>query len=169
MEGKDVDAIRDTGASALIVDEALVPPDAPREGEVRLTGFRKAYSGMFPVVLVSIQTPFFSGKTWAISVPGPIHPVLVGNTLHTESGACEVDQLWPQGTVTAAPAVTRSQARTQDRDSNAHLFPDPTLVGLGKQDFIQLQESDQSIQHLRRAALANNPTSCYYLKNGVLF
>ena len=55
-------AIRDTGASALIVDENLVSPDAPRDGVVQLTGFRKAFTGTYPVVLVSVILPFFSGE-----------------------------------------------------------------------------------------------------------
>ena len=168
VNGKTVDAIRDTGASALIVDEGLVPHDAPRAGSVTLTGFRKDFSGSYPVVLVSVETPFYSGDTWAISVPGLLYPVLVGNSLHLETGVREVDFFWPPAT--ASPAVTRSRAKSGDPDPEnlAQQFPDPATVGLTKSEFIRLQGADPSLKSLRRAA-TSIPNSCYFMKDGVLY
>ena len=133
VNGKQCQALRDTGASALFVDEDLVAPGAPTKGEVRVTGFRKAFTSSYPVVLVNVVLPFYTGEAWAISVPGPLFPVLVGNTLHTPDGEWQVDPTLESESTTAAPVVTRSRSQVMDQDRRStSVYPDPTVINLSR-------------------------------------
>ena len=168
VNGKLCKALRDTGASALFVDQDLVPAGAQVKGEVTVTGFRKAFTGTYPVVLVSVELPFYTGDAWAISVPGPLFPVLVGNTLHTPHGEWLVDSLQQPGATTAAPVVTRARAKAESQDQRkTSVYPDPTIINLSKSDLVRLQQEDDSLGHQRRSV--STPSSRYFIKDGVLY
>nr|KAG5714952.1 hypothetical protein BaRGS_000440 [Batillaria attramentaria] len=91
VEGRVVDAIRDSGATTVFVDATLAEPEAPRGPTRRIVTVSGEMEEVCPTIIVDMSTPYFQGKVWAVAVPSPPFSLLIGNRVTMEDGeVCDI-------------------------------------------------------------------------------
>ena len=109
VEGRQVDTIRDTGATSIFVDSRLVPENAPVGQSCRVSGVEEEFRAERPTVLIHLSTPYFCGKVWAVALEKPAYSLLIGNSVIFDDGSRKVIsfELPPEAFVAV---TTRAQA-----------------------------------------------------------
>ena len=171
VEGHVVSSIRDTGATHVIVDATLVPADAPTRPSVSLTTIN-SQSVDCPQVLVSVSTPYYKGKLWALAMKDAFMPMIVGNNLTMEDGTtCSVSEDQPKG---VAAAVTTRSMLTKKKVLKPVLipFPDGPALEVEPRDLQRMQENDVTLETVRSRVgipATNRSLASYVMKDGLLY
>ncbi|KAL8562823.1 hypothetical protein ACOMHN_004515 [Nucella lapillus] len=174
VEDRVMDAIRDTGATCLMVDETLVPSDAKQVGTTQLKAIQTCFDEIRPIVEMHVDTPYFVGKVHAVTLRNPPYSLVIGNTVTYASGKSE--RVSVEIPVCAATGViTRAAAKLQELPRKPLRDPMQGNSGLkvDLQTIMTLQRKDPSLAALRRQAKSEEePTvdgASYVLKSGVLY
>ena len=174
VNGRVRDAVRDTGATWVFVDESLVPEDAERAGTCQVSGVQKGFQASRPIVRVKLDTPYFEGEVWAVTLEKPPYSLVIGNEVQFAGGqSCPVSYELPVQAL--AGVTTRAAAQ---REANA-LKPtrDPLQKGIATkvdpQTVKNLQAKDPSLDSIRQEALSEDTTATtgtqYVTKQGTLY
>ena len=86
VKGREIDAVRDTGATMTVVDASIIPAHCVL-GRTQETILASGQKLKLPIAKVTMQTPYFVGDTEVIVMKNPASPVLIGNSRKTESGS----------------------------------------------------------------------------------
>eukprot|EP00745_Piridium_sociabile_P033382 TRINITY_DN571_c0_g1_i10.p1 TRINITY_DN571_c0_g1~~TRINITY_DN571_c0_g1_i10.p1 ORF type:complete len:1565 (+),score=261.65 TRINITY_DN571_c0_g1_i10:102-4796(+) len=172
VEGSMVETVRDSGATHVFVDKKYVPKGAPRGPDIQVSGIETS-SQTRATVLVSVSTPYYQGRLWAIALENPICNLLIGNHIETEKGEhLLVSTDLPEGV--SAAVQTRATKKAQEKELRPTLTPFPQGIALGtkKKDVQELQEQDPTLESVRRCLARParpNAVAVYVQTDGLLY
>ena len=173
VEGKKVTALRDTGATTLVVQRNLVPADKVTDRTRRVVMADSSLRWEVPVAMVSLETHFYVGQAEAVVMENPVCPLLIGNVVRDENG-----KEHPLAAV-ASPETDRAAevAKAQrERRSPGRVDPARLLEGVAKRDeLMREQKSDPSLEQIRGLAAKGEQLSAgrkrrvaFFWKRGIL-
>ncbi|KAK3895902.1 hypothetical protein Pcinc_000402 [Petrolisthes cinctipes] len=105
MCGQEVDVLRDTGCSSVVVRKSLVPSDC-FTGKQSLVRLADGQMTAYPLAEVSVKTPYFSGVVTAVCMDNPVYDLIIGNIL----GATPLQDVLIEET---AAVTTRAAAKRE--------------------------------------------------------
>jgi len=112
VEGKEVPALRDTGATISCIDTEFVPRDKYL-GVNRTVTFASGEVKQVPVARVNLKTPFFEGNADVLVMQGPVVPVLIGNSRFLDTKDINAIPVYPI-------QQTERKAKEENRDQTMH-------------------------------------------------
>jgi len=154
--GKQVQVLRDTGCSTVVVKRSLVPDD-------KLTG-RTVCCMLIdgtvcktPVAMVEIDTPYFQGQVEAVCMKQPMYDVIVGNI----PGALdkpELDVVSPESFETVPKTLedseselsqavtTRSQSAKETKPCKPLKVACDLIDNISRDELSKLQKADETLK-----------------------
>ena len=130
VNGKKVIALRDTGCTGCVVRRSLVSSDRLLGKESDVTLIDES-TQRYPLAMVEIDCPFFTGKTEALCMDDTVYDLVIGNIDGSKR---------PDMSHFSAAAVTRAQAN-QEKAYRKLNVPD-RIISKDKEAFKQAQDSD---------------------------
>ena len=148
VNGKQVEMIRDTGCTTVVVKKSLVKADqyTGEEGYLRMADNT---ARKLPFAKISINTPFYQGDVTAMVMETPIHDLMLGNI----SGARSPCDPLPEQDRECS-AVTRAQAIENKRGEKPLSVVSNENIEVNREDLIKSQREDDSLKRLYDATEA---------------
>ena len=89
LHDKEVNVLRDTGCSTVVVRRDLVPDEALTGKTIVLID---GTAGRMPTAMIDIETQFYTGRIEAVCMKNPIYELIIGNVIgvSNEPEMCEV-------------------------------------------------------------------------------
>ena len=153
-EDTEVEVLRDTGCSTVIVKRDLVP-ESCLTGKKSLVRLANGQIHSYPLASFSVVTPYFSGNLTAICMEKPLYDLMIGNI----PGATPLQKT--EGN--EASAVTR--AGSKEKSTPLRKLNNPNIADgfdLDRKDLKIAQEEDESLKKWFSYARENRPLN----KNG---
>ena len=167
LNGKQVEVLRDSGCSTVVVKRNLVepiPPNAPQ------TVVHLAHGGALkvPITQVTIECPYFQGTVSAVVMDDPLYPVIIGNIPKAKCPGLIIPDAFKRGirkddepekrdresqtdqTEKASAVETRNTAK--ENRVKPMKTPSTVDVGVSRRDLIEMQASDKTLEPLRKLA-----------------
>ena len=174
VEGREVDAMRDTGATMTVVDTSLVPAHCilDKTRRVKLASGQKM---RLPIAKVALVTPYFVGETEVIIMKNPATQVLIGNSRKTESGHIVGVPVYPLA-VTCAEVQTR--ATKQKREVKALKVSTSKIAGVTPTELAHEQRQDPTLttackkadeRGKKEVGAGDKNVTPYYWHKGILY
>ncbi|KAK7477623.1 hypothetical protein BaRGS_00031101 [Batillaria attramentaria] len=152
---KEVTAMRDTGASTVVVDTSLVHPDQMLPLQRHVTLATKDDVKVCPTALIQVESPFYCGEALAIVLPNLTVPVILGNHAERRDGTLvPLPVLKDPAREETAMVITRSQAAKERRSLRPLKIPDSSLGAVTREEVRRLQQEDPSLAKARDLANA---------------
>ncbi|GFS06936.1 reverse transcriptase, partial [Elysia marginata] len=188
-EAYDVQVLRDSGCSCVVVKESFIPlTESTAQGQtiVRLADGKHVNARL---ATIHLECPYFSGKVKAVVMKNPIYDVILGNIPGAKCPGTPVCEQKASDTedVSSASDVTRTDVddekvtavvtrRQQNQKHHKKALSTPLAVetGVTIDQLKEKQGQDQSLQAARRAALSSDVrktgrnTSWYCYEKGLL-
>ena len=146
VNGKKVIALRDTGCTGCVVRMSLVSSDQLLGKESDVTLIDES-TQRYPLAMVEIDCPFFTGKTEALCMDDTVYDLVIGN-IHGS-------QL-PDMSHFSAAAVTRAQANQEK--AYRKLNAPKQIISKDKEAFKQAQDSDPKLNGIRQRVESGSVT-----------
>ena len=200
-----IEVLRDSGCSTMVIREDLCDP-IYSTGETRGCVMMDGRVVEVPVVTKRVDTPYYIGEVEGVAMKAPIYDLVIGN-VHGARGQEDPDTSWeiPTGeeitehetsveSQDVGPAVTSHEKTrvashektggvvTRLQSKNQPLRPlkvaKTKIVNLSSTEFKKLQETDKSLDKLRKRIESDNVerprqwgTEVYYIdqKNGLMY
>ena len=138
VNGKKVIALRDTGCTGCVVRRSLVSSDQLLGKESDVTLIDES-TQRYPLAMVEIDCPFFTGKTEALCMDDTLYDLVIGNIDGSKL---------PDMSHFSAAAVTRAQAN-QEKAYRKLNVPEQ-IISKDKEAFKQAQDSDPKLNGIRQ-------------------
>ena len=173
VEGKRVSALRDTGATTLVVQKSLVPEGKLTGRTRRVEMADSSLSREVPVAVIGVETPFFVGQAEAVVMENPVRPLLIGNMVRDGDGREHSLPVYAKPEILQAAVETRAQSR---RGSPARIDPvQPLKRVASREELMREQQSDPLLERIRGLATKGEQLSAgpkgrvtFFWKKGVL-
>ena len=176
VEGVEVDATRDTGATITVVDASVVP-ECCMLGKTQNVTLASGQILELPLAVVTLKTPYFVGKTEVIVMEKPVSHVLIGNKRKTETGEIEDVPVYP---VTAQCANMETRSSHKKNDHKTLKVSTTKIAGVTPEQLSREQKQDPTLADLRKKADENcktdktgqeskNKNSRYYWRKNILY
>lgn len=133
VNGKKVVVMRDTGATCVVVRQALVKPEQ-YTGRKRGCQFIDGTQHWFPVAMIPVKTSYFSGTTEALCMEAPLYDLVIGNIRGAR---------YPDPKALSQAVETRSQSKGKPYRS---LHVPEMVLDLTREEFAAQQKSDSTLQ-----------------------
>ncbi|XP_067950510.1 uncharacterized protein [Watersipora subatra] len=148
VNGKQVEMIRDTGCTTVVVKKSLVKADqyTGEEGYLRMADNT---AGKLPFAKISIDTPFYQGDVMAMVMETPIHDLMLGNISGARSPCDPLPEQDQECSV-----VTRAQAIENKRGEKPLSVVSNENIEVNREDLIKSQREDDSLKRLYDATEA---------------
>lgn len=187
VNDQEVRVLRDSGANTAGIRKSLVHEDQfTGETQSVLTFGGKVES--FPVAIVPVDTPFFTGPLCCCVIDEPVADLIIGNMKGVEptcslimgntqgvSSVANKDWKPQQQTIhTAVPVVTRAQAERDKSHPQPLNAPIPDL-GVDRDELVRLQASDASLKACFEMAKTSekkksgDESYCFSVQDGILY
>ena len=155
VNGKTVVVLRDTGCTGCVVRRNLVSNDQllGRESDVTLID---ESTQRYPLAMVDIDCPFFTGKTEALCMEDTLYDLVIGNIDGSKL---------PDMSHFAMAAVTRSQAKQGEEVYKKLKVPDQ-IIASDKEALRQAQVVDPKLNGIRQRVESGNVTISRGLNRG---
>ena len=141
VNGFQVSVLRDSGATTAGVRKALVREDQflhTSQDVVSFGGRRET----FPLAMVEVQTPYFSGKLSCCVIDEPVADLILGNI----QGVSPIPGLLMGDSVHVAAAVqTRAQVKAE-KEGTARLKVPVADLEVSRDELMALQHKDKTLQ-----------------------
>lgn len=126
--GRDVEVLRDTGCSTVVVRKSLVPHEC-MTGKHCLVKLIDSQVCKYPLAQITVNTPYYSGSAAAVCMDTPIYDLIIGNiagaTCLSDHGSIKQEVV--NAVVTRAagkrPPRTRQQLRSFDLTDQLSMTP----------------------------------------------
>lgn len=177
--GRRVQVLRDTGATAVLVRRSLVPSQSISSDKVKLA-FADEHSVYAPKAVIDLQCPFYTGKVEALCLAELPFDVLLGNIpgATCACGAPRGLRSQSQEGLDDHACYVQTRAQTAEERKPGRM-PMPTRVScmpiqfdLGRvsaQDMISMQDNDPSLKScLKKTEIVSNTYPRFVSRNGVL-
>ena len=192
-----IEVLRDSGCSTMVIREDLCDP-RDFTGETRGCVMMDGRVIEVPVVKKKVDTPYYIGEVEGVAMKAPIYDLVIGN-VHGARGQEDPDTSWeiPTGeeitehemsveSQDVGPAITSHEKTggvvTRLQSKNKPLRPmkvaKTKIVNLTSTEFKKLQETDKSLDKLRKKIESDSVerprqwgTEVYYIdqKNGLMY
>ena len=192
-----IEVLRDSGCSTMVIREDLCDP-RDFTGETRGCVMMDGRVIEVPVVKKKVDTPYYIGEVEGVAMKAPIYDLVIGN-VHGARGQEDPDTSWeiPTGeeitehemsveSQDVGPAITSHEKTggvvTRLQSKNKPLRPmkvaKTKIVNLTSTEFKKLQETDKSLDKLRKRIESDSVerprqwgTEVYYIdqKNGLMY
>ena len=192
-----IEVLRDSGCSTMVIREDLCDP-RDFTGETRGCVMMDGRVIEVPVVKKKVDTPYYIGEVEGVAMKAPIYDLVIGN-VHGARGHEDPDTSWeiPTGeeitehemsveSQDVGPAITSHEKTggvvTRLQSKNKPLRPmkvaKTKIVNLTSTEFKKLQETDKSLDKLRKRIESDSVerprqwgTEVYYIdqKNGLMY
>ena len=192
-----IEVLRDSGCSTMVIREDLCDP-RDFTGETRSCVMMDGRVIEVPVVKKKVDTPYYIGEVEGVAMKAPIYDLVIGN-VHGARGQEDPDTSWeiPTGeeitehemsveSQDVGPAITSHEkiggVVTRLQSKNKPLRPmkvaKSKIVNLTSTEFKKLQETDKSLDKLRKRIESDSVerprqwgTEVYYIdqKNGLMY
>ncbi|MES9994361.1 MAG: RNase H-like domain-containing protein [Candidatus Thiodiazotropha sp.] len=155
VNGKTVVALRDTGCTGCVVRSSLVTKDQliGKESDVTLID---ESTQRYPLAMVDIDCPFFTGKTEALCMDDTLYDLVIGNIDGSKL---------PDMSHFSAAAVTRSQSKQSEESYRKLKVPDQ-IVSKDKEALRQAQSVDPKLNGIRQRVESGSVTISRGLNRG---
>ena len=154
VNGKKVIALRDTGCTGCVVRRSLVSSDQLLGKESDVTLIDES-TQRYPLAMVEIDCPFFTGKTEALCMDGTLYDLVIGNIDGSNL---------PDMSHFSAAAVTRAQAN-QEKAYRKLNIPEQ-IISKDKEAFKRAQDSDPKLNGIRQRVESGRITVSRGLNRG---
>lgn len=168
VEGHCVKVLRDTGCSGIVVRQANVAKDK-LTGETQSLVMADGSRITAPVAVISIDTPYLTGKFTAWCLENPIYDLIVGN-VEGARGPDDPDPSW-----TGISAVeTRQQVLQKGKPFSKMKVPDSIKDTVTPDDMKRAQEADESLSRIRKLIeegklVSENGKARLYKREGLIY
>ena len=192
-----IEVLRDSGCSTMVIREDLCDP-RDFTGETRGCVMMDGRVIEVPVVKKKVDTPYYIGEVEGVAMKAPSYDLVIGN-VHGARGQEDPDTSWeiPKGeeitehemsveSQDVGPAITSHEKTggvvTRLQSKNKPLRPmkvaKTKIVNLTSTEFKKLQETDKSLDKLRKRIESDSVerprqwgTEVYYIdqKNGLMY
>ena len=152
--GKKVIRLGDTGCTGCVVRRSLVFSDKLLGKEFDVTLIDES-THRYPLAMVEIDCPFFTGKTEALCMDDTLYDLVIGNIYGSKL---------PDMSHFSAAAVTRAQAN-QEKAYRKLNFPDQ-IISKDKETCTQAQDSDPKLNGIRQRVESGSITVSRGLNRG---
>jgi hypothetical protein len=139
----EVDTLRDTGCSSVVVKESLV-------SEEQYTG-KHSYMILVdntvkkvPLVKISVDCPYLCGEVEALCLPNPMCDLIVGN-VEGARGADDPDAKWQ----VSAAVTTRAQSKNEGKYTPLNVTNRGLPIDVSKDELSRSQKSDETLKKYR--------------------
>lgn len=155
VSGKKVVVLRDTGCTGCVIRRSLVDDDQllGKESDVTLID---ETTQSYPLAMIDINCPFFTGKTEALCMDDTLYDLVIGNIDGSKL---------PDMSHFSAAAVTRSQARLTEGTFRKLKVPDQ-IINDDKETLKQAQNTDEKLANIRCRVESGNTTVSRGLNRG---
>ena len=155
VNSRKVEVLSDTGCTCCTVKRSLVSDD-------QLIG-KKSYVALidettqrYPLAVIDIDCPFFTGKTEALCMEDTLYDLVIGNIDGSKL---------PDMSHFSAAAVTRSQAKQSENACRKLKVPDQ-IINEDKEALKQAQATDPNLDSIRGRVESGNITVSRGLNRG---
>ncbi|KAL8566811.1 hypothetical protein ACOMHN_052209 [Nucella lapillus] len=146
LNGREVEALRDTGADTLIVDRTLVSPGELSGREKWVTLAATGYQVKCDTAYVHLQSPFFSGKALALVMDDCLVPVIIGNQVELEQGEEHEIPVYGHEPEHIGAVETRAMVRKKNDPDKKLTVSRPLIGEMGPEEIGRLQREDQTLK-----------------------
>ena len=154
VNGKEVIAMRDTGCTGCVIRRSLVSSDQLLGKESDVTLINET-TQRFPLAMIDIDCPFFTGQTEAICMDDTLYDLVIGNIDGSKL---------PDMSHFCAAVETRSQAKEEKKYRKLKV-PDQ-IIYESKEEFQKAQATDANLENIRRRVEDGNVTVSRGLNRG---
>ena len=187
VNDQEVRVLRDSGATTAGIRKSLVHEDQ-FTGETQSVLTFGGNIESFPVAIVSVDTPYYTGQLCCCVIDRPVADLIIGNMEGVEpkadlimgnvkgvSDSARVDWKPHQRTIqTAAAVVTRAQTKRDNALPQPLHTPIPDL-GVGRDELIRLQAKDESLKSCfdmaktAESKLSGDAAYSFSTRDGILY
>lgn len=155
VNDKTVIALRDTGCTGCVVRRNLVSDDQLLGKESDVTLIDES-TQRYPLAMVDIDCPFFTGKIEALCMGDTLYDLVIGNIDGSKL---------PDMSHFSAPAVTRSQVNQNEKVYRKLRVPDQ-VISNNMEGLKQAQSTDPKLNGIRQRVESGVVTVSRGLKRG---
>ena len=155
VNGRKVEVLHDTGCICCTVKRSLVSDDQLIGKESYVTLIDET-TQRYPLAVIDIDCPFFTGKTEALYMEDTLYDLVIGNIDGSKL---------PDMSHFSAAAVTRSQAK-QREDAYRKLKVPDQIINEDKEALKQAQATDPNLDSIRGRVESGNITVSHGLDRG---
>ena len=138
VNGKEVIAMRDTGCTGCVIQSSLVSKDQLLGKAYDVTLINET-TQRYPLALIDIDCPFFSGQTEALCMDNTLYDVVIGNIDGSKL---------PDMSHFCAAVETRSQAKQCEKKYRKLKVPDQ-IINEDKEALKKAQATDGNLANIR--------------------
>ena len=173
-----VEVLRDTGCSGIVVKKRLVK-DSQYTGEYASITLVDNSVRRVPIALISVDTPYLTGKVKAHCLPDAVFDLIIGNVPGARPPD-DPDSDWKKeqsinqsdiNQTHIGVAVTRAQIAKEKLGLQPLCTMQP-IDGVSKTELVELQKQDKSLKKyfgLAESDTENSRVAQFILENDVLF
>lgn len=155
VEGRVVDAFRDTGSTSTVVKSSLVPKEKINALRRETLLADKNQKKSLQTATIHVDTPYFIGETEVSMMENPLHPVLIGNKMGVGDTKIETPVYPVRETTfteeTAAVQTRGQEVREREAITTLPNFP-PEDKLFSAIDLKREQKNDASLKRLHDLA-----------------
>ena len=145
VNSRKVEVLRDTGRTGCTVKRSLVSDDQLIGKEYYVTLIDKT-TQRYPLAVIGVDCPFFTGKTEALSMEDTLYDLVIGNIDGSKL---------PDVSHFSAATVTRSQAKQSEDAYRKRKVPDQ-IINEDKKALKQAQATDPNLYSIRGRVESGN-------------
>ena len=168
LESHDVDVLRDSGCSGVVVKKSLVPPEQ-FTGQYKLCILIDRTVRRFPIAMVNIDSPWFVGKAEALCVESPVFDVVLGEIDDVRPVQDPIPDWKPGQSVESHVNVNMAvQTRAQARDAKRlrPLLKVPSAIpDVSSEDIKEAQMADSTLEKAMEYAKSNGVDSDFSVRS----
>ena len=166
INGAEVDVLRDTGCSGVVVKKDFVKEDQYTD---KCAYMRLIDNSMrrVPVVKITVNTPYFTGEVEAQCLPDAIYDLIIGNVPGARRPE-DPDPDWHE----ACAVMTRAQAKKQGKFTPLKVLDGTKSATIDKDQLVKMQQEDRTLDRfldLKEPKLKGQQCVQFQEKGGVLY
>ena len=146
VEDKPVSVLRDSGCTGIVVRRSLVP-DENMTGESQICKLADNSEITVPKAIVTIDTPYLSGKFTAWCMNSPVYDLILGNVDGVRLPG-DPDPNWCH----VHAVETRNQRKVRNSAPVSMKVPDIVKDDISPDDFRKAQDGDDTLTKIRALA-----------------
>lgn len=167
VSNTEVSVLRDTGCSKAVVRSELVTPDQ-YTGESQTCLLIDGTERHFPLALVDVDTPFYTGQVEALCMDNPVYDLIIGKIAGARGpGVPEHVSMTPDCDIGNA-VETRAASKKKGKPPKPLHVSSP-IADVSRTEFVKAQHEDPSLDYLwDRAKQKQEGKYKYGIKNEIL-
>ena len=166
VNGKEAIVMRDTGASVAGVRKTFVRDDQMLSEKTSVQLFDGTIKE-FPTAKVHVESPFYTGEVVCCVIDTPPYDLVLGNIDGTKKGDLIL------ASVALGCVTTRAQTKAEAKQKTPLKVKEVTDLGVTRDELIQLQLEDKTLEKSRMAARTEQKTDesdhSYIIEDDVLY